>query len=85
MLRSLSLYNAVLPASQKEDDIESTGAVKHSATVGAKMGTIIGVYLPCLQNIFGVLFFIRLSWIVGNAGIFGAFFVVFICCSVVSY
>ncbi|CEF61443.1 K-Cl co-transporter family and Amino acid permease/ SLC12A domain-containing protein [Strongyloides ratti] len=82
MLRSLSLYNAVLPASQKEDDIESTGAVKHSATVGAKMGTIIGVYLPCLQNIFGVLFFIRLSWIVGNAGIFGAFFVVFICCSV---
>uniref|UniRef100_A0A0N4Z7Y3 Solute carrier family 12 member 6 n=1 Tax=Parastrongyloides trichosuri TaxID=131310 RepID=A0A0N4Z7Y3_PARTI len=82
MLRSLSLYNAVLPASQKEEDVESTGAAKHSASIAAKMGTIIGVYLPCLQNIFGVLFFIRLSWIVGNAGILGSFFVVFVCCSV---
>ncbi|VDN00413.1 unnamed protein product, partial [Onchocerca ochengi] len=46
------------------------------------MGTIMGVYLPCMQNIFGVLFFIRLTWIIGTAGIVEAFFVVFICCSV---
>lgn len=49
------------------------------------MGTIMGVYLPCMQNIFGVLFFIRLTWIVGTAGIVQAFFVVFLCCSVVSF
>lgn len=42
-------------------------------------------YIPCLQNIFGVLFFIRLPWIVGTAGILEAFFVVLLCCSVVSF
>lgn len=48
------------------------------------MGTFMGVYLPCVQNIFGVLFFIRLTWIIGTAGILQAFCVVFLCCSVVS-
>lgn len=49
---------------------------------GAKMGTFMGVYMPCIQNIFGVLFFIRLSWIVGMAGTLEAFFIVGICCTV---
>jgi potassium/chloride transporter 4/5/6 len=47
-----------------------------------KLGTIMGVYIPCLQNIFGVLFFIRLPWIVGTAGVVDALCVVFLCCSV---
>ncbi|KAK0394761.1 hypothetical protein QR680_000921 [Steinernema hermaphroditum] len=76
MLRSLSLYNAVLP--NAEDDPETAKPTKKAA----QMGTIMGVYLPCLQNIFGVLFFIRLTWIVGTAGIFQSFFVVLTCCSV---
>uniref|UniRef100_A0A914S617 Uncharacterized protein n=1 Tax=Parascaris equorum TaxID=6256 RepID=A0A914S617_PAREQ len=63
MLRSLSLYNAVLPnAAEAEANSKATKKV-------AQMGTIIGVYLPCMQNIFGVLFFIRLTWIIGTAGI----------------
>uniref|UniRef100_A0A8C8IL06 Solute carrier family 12 member 7b n=1 Tax=Oncorhynchus tshawytscha TaxID=74940 RepID=A0A8C8IL06_ONCTS len=33
------------------------------------LGTLIGVYLPCLQNILGVILFLRLTWIVGTAGI----------------
>ena len=49
-----------------------------------KMGTLMGVYLPTIQNIFGVILFIRLSWIVGIAGTFQAFFIVFICCCCVS-
>ncbi|EDO35443.1 predicted protein [Nematostella vectensis] len=44
------------------------------------MGTIMGVYLPTIQNIFGVILFIRMSWIVGIAGVTQAFFIVFICC-----
>ncbi|TMS34471.1 hypothetical protein L596_002055 [Steinernema carpocapsae] len=76
MLRSLSLYNAVLP--NAEEEVENTKSNKKAA----QMGTIMGVYLPCLQNIFGVLFFIRLTWIVGTAGIFQSFFVVLVCCSV---
>uniref|UniRef100_A0A0K0CYR6 AA_permease domain-containing protein n=1 Tax=Angiostrongylus cantonensis TaxID=6313 RepID=A0A0K0CYR6_ANGCA len=47
-----------------------------------KMGTIMGVFFPCIQNIFGVLFFIRMTWIVGTAGIVQAFSVVLTCVSV---
>uniref|UniRef100_A0A452SUR3 Solute carrier family 12 member 5 n=1 Tax=Ursus americanus TaxID=9643 RepID=A0A452SUR3_URSAM len=46
-----------------------------------RMGTFMGVYLPCLQNIFGVILFLRLTWVVGIAGIMEAFCMVFICCS----
>uniref|UniRef100_A0A287CSJ9 Solute carrier family 12 member 5 n=1 Tax=Ictidomys tridecemlineatus TaxID=43179 RepID=A0A287CSJ9_ICTTR len=46
-----------------------------------RMGTFMGVYLPCLQNIFGVILFLRLTWVVGIAGIMESFCMVFICCS----
>lgn len=49
-----------------------------------RMGTFMGVYLPCLQNIFGVILFLRLTWVVGIAGIMESFCMVFICCSCVS-
>ena len=45
----------------------------------------MGVFLPCIQNIFGVLFFIRLSWIIGTAGVYNALLVVLSCVSVVSF
>lgn len=48
------------------------------------MGTFMGVYLPCLQNIFGVILFLRLTWVVGIAGIMESFCMVFLCCSCVS-
>uniref|UniRef100_A0A8D0FMN8 Solute carrier family 12 member 5 n=2 Tax=Neoaves TaxID=3078114 RepID=A0A8D0FMN8_STROC len=46
-----------------------------------RMGTFMGVYLPCLQNIFGVILFLRLTWVVGIAGIMESFCMVFLCCS----
>ena len=47
------------------------------------MGTLVGVYLPTIQNIFGVLLFLRLTWIVGSAGVLQAFLVVALsCCTV---
>lgn len=48
------------------------------------MGTFMGVYLPCLQNIFGVILFLRLTWVVGTAGVLQAFAIVLICCCCVS-
>ncbi|ESO89778.1 hypothetical protein LOTGIDRAFT_124442 [Lottia gigantea] len=48
----------------------------------ANLGTILGVYLPCIQNIFGVIYFVRLAWIVGMAGSLEAFTIVLICCFV---
>lgn len=48
------------------------------------MGTFIGVYLPCLQNILGVILFLRLTWIVGVAGVLESFLIVSMCCTCVS-
>lgn len=48
-------------------------------------GTLIGVYLPCIQNIFGVILFIRLTWVVGTAGAIFGFLIVLTCCCVVRY
>ncbi|CDQ98337.1 unnamed protein product [Oncorhynchus mykiss] len=45
------------------------------------MGTFIGVYLPCMQNILGVILFLRLTWIVGTAGIMESFAIVVMCCT----
>lgn len=44
----------------------------------------MGVYLPCLQNIFGVILFLRLTWMVGTAGVLQALLIVLICCCCVS-
>ena len=34
-----------------------------------KLGWIKGVYIKCLLNIWGVMLFLRLTWVVGQAGI----------------
>ncbi|XP_057223445.1 solute carrier family 12 member 7-like isoform X2 [Malurus melanocephalus] len=65
------------------------GVVEHEAdedskrkeVKGPRMGTFIGVYLPCLQNILGVILFLRLTWIVGTAGVLESFIIVFMCCA----
>ena len=29
---------------------------------GPKLGTMMGVFVPCLQNILGIIYYIRFSW-----------------------
>lgn len=50
-----------------------------------KLGTLLGVYLPTIQNIFGVLLFIRMTWIVGMAGSMEGMGIVVICCCTVCF
>uniref|UniRef100_A0A8D0H1M2 Amino acid permease/ SLC12A domain-containing protein n=1 Tax=Sphenodon punctatus TaxID=8508 RepID=A0A8D0H1M2_SPHPU len=65
------------------------GVVEHEEDEDSKrkeiktpcMGTFIGVYLPCLQNILGVILFLRLTWIVGTSGVLETFIIVFMCCA----
>lgn len=59
-----------------------TGAFESEQSNKANLGTLSGVYFPCVQNIFGVILFIRMVWIVGTAGVPAAFSLVFICCCV---
>lgn len=47
--------------------IGTTDATDSDGSVD-KLGTLKGVYLPCLQNILGVILFLRLPWIAGQAG-----------------
>lgn len=77
LLNSLANYSNTIPATPADPDAKP-------ATGGARMGTLIGVYLPCIQNIFGVILFIRLTWVVGTAGAVAGFLIVFTCCCVVS-
>ncbi|XP_059081175.1 solute carrier family 12 member 2-like [Tigriopus californicus] len=44
-----------------------------------KMGWMKGVLMPCLLNIWGVMLFLRLSWVVGQCGIFQAILVITLC------
>merc|ERR1711892_820010 len=34
-----------------------------------KLGWMEGVFMPCLLNIWGVMLFLRLTWVIGQAGI----------------
>lgn len=47
-----------------------TGQSGVNAFVGIKLGWIQGVLIPCLLNIWGVMLFLRVSWVVAHAGIF---------------
>ena len=40
-----------------------------AAPTATKLGTVKGVFVPTLQNIMGIILFLRLPWITGQAGI----------------
>ncbi|NWX31996.1 S12A7 protein, partial [Notiomystis cincta] len=78
LLNKLANYtNLTQGVVEHEEDDDS----KRKEVKGPRMGTFIGVYLPCLQNILGVILFLRLTWIVGTAGVLESFIIVFMCCA----
>lgn len=78
LLNKLANYTN-LPQGVKEHEEDDDNRKKE--VKAPRMGTFIGVYLPCLQNILGVILFLRMTWIVGTAGILESFCIVFMCCS----
>uniref|UniRef100_A0A8D3EB49 Solute carrier family 12 member 5-like n=1 Tax=Scophthalmus maximus TaxID=52904 RepID=A0A8D3EB49_SCOMX len=75
LLSSLANYSN-LPQGSKEHEED-----EERRKIAPQLGTLMGVYLPCIQNIFGVILFLRMTWLVGIGGVFGTFIIVFICCS----
>ena len=63
-------------------EIDGTTDAKPAQKQKANLGVLTGVYLPCIQNIFGVIIFIRMTWMTGTAGIPAFFAIVLLCCSV---
>ncbi|XP_013141046.1 PREDICTED: solute carrier family 12 member 1-like, partial [Papilio polytes] len=56
------------PGQTLEKDMDSPAL----PTPNIKFGWIKGVLMRCLLNIWGVMLFLRLSWVVGQAGIIQA-------------
>uniref|UniRef100_A0A8C7TEB2 Solute carrier family 12 member 5b n=1 Tax=Oncorhynchus mykiss TaxID=8022 RepID=A0A8C7TEB2_ONCMY len=85
ILSSLANYSNLPQGSKEHEEAENEeGAApskKKPAVKAPSLGTLMGVYLPCIQNIFGVILFLRMTWMVGIGGVFGSFIIVFMCCS----
>ncbi|XP_054456877.1 solute carrier family 12 member 6-like isoform X3 [Anoplopoma fimbria] len=79
LLNRLANYTNLTQGAKEHEEAESIGE-KKKAGKSPQMGTFMGVYLPCLQNIFGVILFLRLTWVVGSAGVLQSLCIVFICC-----
>ncbi|XP_048449645.1 solute carrier family 12 member 6-like [Rhincodon typus] len=69
-----------LPQGAKEHEEAENVTNKKRNGKSPQMGMLMGVYLPCLQNILGVILFLRLTWVVGTAGILQSFCIIFLCC-----
>ncbi|MEQ2211715.1 hypothetical protein XENOCAPTIV_013491 [Xenoophorus captivus] len=67
LLNRLANYTNLTQGAKEHEEAESFGEKKKTSKL-PQMGTFMGVYLPCLQNIFGVILFLRMTWVVGTAG-----------------
>ncbi|KAE8280115.1 Solute carrier family 12 member 7 [Larimichthys crocea] len=81
LLNKLANYTNLTQGAQEHEEAEEDEGPKKKAVKSPQMGTFMGVYLPCLQNILGVILFLRLTWIVGTAGILESLAIVCLCCS----
>ena len=43
-----------------------------------KFGTLAGVFVPTILTILGAIMYLRLGWVTGNAGLFGALLIIFL-------
>ncbi|WOL12371.1 cation-chloride cotransporter 1-like [Canna indica] len=77
-LKSMTGEQIPTPSSPRDgEDISIT--VGSPKVAVPKSGTMMGVFVPCLQNILGIIYYIRFSWIVGMAGIGEALLLVAFC------
>ncbi|XP_046881399.1 solute carrier family 12 member 5 [Hypomesus transpacificus] len=82
LLSSLANYSNLPQGSKEHEEAENNEEQPPKKPIKApQLGTLMGVYLPCIQNIFGVILFLRMTWMVGIGGVIGSFIIVFICCS----
>lgn len=77
-LKSMTGEQVPAPSSPRDgEDVAITHGQPKRPNV--KLGTLMGVFIPCLQNILGIIYYIRFSWIVGMAGIGDSLLLVSFC------
>uniref|UniRef100_A0A8C7ZAD1 Solute carrier family 12 member 5a n=1 Tax=Oryzias sinensis TaxID=183150 RepID=A0A8C7ZAD1_9TELE len=87
LLSSLANYSNLPQGSKEHEEAENNEAesARKKPVKAPQLGTLMGVYLPCIQNIFGVILFLRMTWLVGIGGVIGTFIIVFMCCTTQLY
>ncbi|KAJ7312012.1 hypothetical protein JRQ81_006341 [Phrynocephalus forsythii] len=80
LLGKLVSYTNLTQGAKEHEEAENAEGSRKKVSKSPSMGTLMGVYLPCMQNIFGVILFLRLTWMVGTAGVLQSFLIVLICC-----
>jgi len=58
---------------------------QQQATLARKFGTFSGVFTPTLLTILGVIMYLREGWVVGNAGLLGAFGVILLAIAITTF
>ncbi|XP_037390715.1 solute carrier family 12 member 5 isoform X2 [Pygocentrus nattereri] len=81
LLSSLANYSNLPQGSKEHEEAENNEGARKKPVQAPRMGTLMGVYLPCMQNILGVILFLRMTWMVGIGGVIEAFIIVLMCCS----
>ncbi len=51
---------------------------------GKKFGTFAGVFTPSILTILGVIMYMRLGWVVGNAGLIGTIIIIILIAHVIA-
>ncbi|KAL0966129.1 hypothetical protein UPYG_G00291260 [Umbra pygmaea] len=81
LINKLANYTNLTQGVTEHEEYDNEDGATKVRVKSPQMGTFIGVYLPCMQNILGVILFLRLTWIVGTAGILESFAIVVMCCT----
>uniref|UniRef100_A0A8K9US58 Solute carrier family 12 member 7b n=1 Tax=Oncorhynchus mykiss TaxID=8022 RepID=A0A8K9US58_ONCMY len=81
LLNKLANYTNLTQGVKEHEEADDDEGPAKTKKPSPALGTLIGVYLPCLQNILGVILFLRLTWIVGTAGIMESLAIVVMTCS----
>ncbi|KAK4710796.1 hypothetical protein R3W88_005309 [Solanum pinnatisectum] len=77
-LKSMTGDQIPAPSSPRDGE-DITLTLEQPKPTADKSGTLMGVFMPCLQNILGIIYYIRFSWIVGMAGIGESLLLVVFC------
>ncbi|XP_065882236.1 cation-chloride cotransporter 1 isoform X2 [Euphorbia lathyris] len=78
-LKSMTAEQVVAPSSLSTEGDDGPHPYERPRVEEIKLGTMMGVFIPCLQSILGIIYYIRFTWIVGMAGIGESLMLVTLC------